>query len=209
MNGVSCNSAILRDALEQQDSDEPKTILEIGVSIKRSPSSLQLVPLPLTETTTPPAIITRSHSLVGAQSIFSRTHLPPHGLPIPTSTLHHHLLNHHLPPPQLPSLPYNHQHLHHSNNFTPIHHRPHQWTEPNEMTTLPHSSSFHHTYSSSGSIGPLSAEAHPTQHTTQLEQKNGRTSNATWKDRAIQIERGNINKVYYYKIFKLYECVFV
>lgn len=164
-------SAILREALEQDDTDEPKTLLEIGVAVKR--------PISTRPTLVAPTPISHSQHLLH--------HLTSAPAPPATSSSH---LQHHL-----------------SSQFTPIHHhRPsiysttvHPWNDAIEMVAPPayplHAYQPHNLaissisnasngQSSSGDgcrYGPSSGLA---------EHKITRTANTSWKDRAIQIERG-------------------
>lgn len=178
-------SAILRDALgHDEPSDEPKTLLEIGVAVKR----------PLTTRTT---IIT------------------------PTPIIHsQHLLHHLTSAPAPPATSSSHLQHHLSSQFTPIHqhHRPahHPWSHPIDMVTPPayplhssypphHNPGGEHNGNSHGhSMGGLVANndqpssqhgdpnRYPTDSAGSVEHKITRVANATWKDRAIQIERGDV-----------------
>lgn len=195
MNSVSHNSAILRDALEQDDhSDEPKTILEIGVSIKRSASTMDLASVSSAgHLVTLPSASAAKHSLHYATGEMS----PP--------SPHHHQI--HAPHPHHPGFPTHHlhhqhqQHLnhhpiasHHSNPSPPYSltmlHRPLHWPDSGPEMLVP--SAFPQAYNSDVNYGVgggnnlLIVDSRHQDLT-----KTSRSANANWKDRAIQIEKGN------------------
>lgn len=186
-------SAILREALVQDETtEEPKTLLEIGVPVKR----------PITTRTTiitPTPIISHSqhllHHLTSApapptsasshlQHHLSSQFTPIHQVHRPTSFHPHHPWNESttelVSPPAYPlhSYPTSHSIVHHhsnrsNNNNNGSHLMP---SHGHEILASQVNHNDGHRYAGTGEV----------------ENKIARMSNTSWKDRAIQIERGNV-----------------
>lgn len=190
-------SAILREALVQDEpAEEPKTLLEIGVAVKR----------PITTRTT---IITPTPIISHSQHLLH--HLTSAPAPPATSSSH---LQHHLSSQFTPI----HQ-VHRPTGLHPHHHQ-HHWSESSATSSELVSAQgypMHSSYPTNHLMGqnngstiingnhPMSSRVHheamagsgQATHSDRygssgvmVEHKTTRLSNTSWKDRAIQIERG-------------------
>lgn len=187
-------SAILREALVQDETtEEPKTLLEIGVAVKR----------PITTRTT---IITPTPIISHSQHLLH--HLTSAPAPPATSSSHlqHHLSSQFTPIHQLHRPTSHHPHHHWNENVSEILSPP---AYPLHSYSASHSSSLahHHSHGSNntnGSNNSVTGQVHDTMSgqvngevnrygsTSVGENKITRLANASWKDRAIQIERGKL-----------------
>ena len=194
-------SAILRDALEHDsnDTDEPKTILEIGVSNKAStrssvqPSIAQLAKSHNTSSIT--TLIASNGAKIVQNTVVIHNPSTPH------HQLSHHIHHHHGHPSQQ-------HHYISGNNGGGIHHRP--WPPEPELVPPPYQMGYQNSVISNNNNNNGPSNGNPsggggaaTATTTPLhknEHKVVRVANETWKERSIQHERGkkkNIIKLNY------------
>lgn len=187
-------SAILREALIVQDeaNDEPKTLLEIGVAVKR----------PITTRTT---IITPTPIISHSQHLLHHLTSAPAPPATSSSNLQHHLSSQFTPIHQVHrpiGQHHQHQHHHHWNDssnemVSPIAFPLHRYSSPHTIGHLHNNNGSNNINNGNvhealaGHVNPNDVHMHiPNNSAGMVEHKNSRMANASWKDRAIQIERG-------------------